>query len=150
MDGRLPTPRDTIQTLTTSPGLVPQTPCWRRHGDSGWEDARPRSNVKPRHLRPLLTFLDQTPDLAVVIDHGAKLAIRSGRLDTWAVLPPAAPTEPWDQCGTVLHHCQTHADIRRPTRPVISPKPCQAHRPSTTLLPRASNGKTYPDIFKFF
>ena len=40
--------------------------------------------VKPQHLRPLLTFLDQNPDLAVVIDHGAKPAIQSGRLDTWA------------------------------------------------------------------
>ncbi len=40
--------------------------------------------VKPQHLRPLLTFLDQNPDLAVVIDHGAKPAIRSGMLDTWA------------------------------------------------------------------
>ena len=40
--------------------------------------------VKPQHLRPLLTFLDQNPDLAVVIDHGAKPAIRSGTLDIWA------------------------------------------------------------------
>ena len=40
--------------------------------------------VKPQHLRPLLIFLDQNPDLAVVIDHGAKPAIRSGMLNTWA------------------------------------------------------------------
>jgi L-fuconolactonase len=40
--------------------------------------------VKPQHLRPLLTFLDRNPDLAVVIDHGAKPAIRSGTLGTWA------------------------------------------------------------------
>ena len=40
--------------------------------------------VKPQHLRPLLTFLDKNPDLVVVIDHGAKPAIRSGMLDTWA------------------------------------------------------------------
>ena len=40
--------------------------------------------VKPQHLRPLLKFVDRNPDLAVVIDHGAKPAIRSGMLDTWA------------------------------------------------------------------
>jgi L-fucono-1,5-lactonase len=47
-------------------------------------DLRFDALVKPQHLRPLLTFLDQNPDLAVVIDHGAKPAIRSGMLDTWA------------------------------------------------------------------
>lgn len=40
--------------------------------------------VEPQHLRPLLTFLDRNPDLAVVIDHGAKPALRSGALDAWA------------------------------------------------------------------
>ena len=35
------------------------------------------------------------------------------------------PDRFWDQCGTVLRHCQTQADIRRRTRPVISSKPCQ-------------------------
>ncbi|HEV2220579.1 MAG TPA: amidohydrolase family protein [Casimicrobiaceae bacterium] len=40
--------------------------------------------VTPQHLRPLLTFLDRNPDLAVVIDHGAKPALRFGMLDTWA------------------------------------------------------------------
>lgn len=40
--------------------------------------------VKPQHLRPLLKFVDRNPDLAVVIDHGAKPALRSGMLDAWA------------------------------------------------------------------
>jgi len=40
--------------------------------------------VKPVHLRPLLTFLERNPDLAVVVDHGAKPALRSGALDAWA------------------------------------------------------------------
>ncbi|MBU6483895.1 MAG: amidohydrolase family protein [Betaproteobacteria bacterium] len=40
--------------------------------------------VKPQHLRPLLTFVERNPDLAVVIDHGAKPALRSGMLDPWA------------------------------------------------------------------
>ena len=39
--------------------------------------------VKPRHLRPLLTFLERNPDLPVVIDHGAKPSLRSGSLETW-------------------------------------------------------------------
>lgn len=40
--------------------------------------------VKPEHLRPLLTFLERNPDLAVVIDHGAKPAIRSRSFEAWA------------------------------------------------------------------
>ncbi|HEX7273601.1 MAG TPA: amidohydrolase family protein, partial [Casimicrobiaceae bacterium] len=40
--------------------------------------------VRPEHLRPLLTFLEANPDLAVVIDHGAKPALRAGSLSAWA------------------------------------------------------------------
>lgn len=40
--------------------------------------------VEPQHLRHLLTFAERNPDLAVVVDHGAKPALRSGMLDTWA------------------------------------------------------------------
>jgi L-fuconolactonase len=39
--------------------------------------------VFPRHLSRLLVVLDRHPDLTVVVDHGAKPAIRGGRLDPW-------------------------------------------------------------------
>ena len=40
--------------------------------------------VKPRHLPALAEFLDRYPDLAVVIDHGAKPDIAGSGLDMWA------------------------------------------------------------------
>jgi L-fuconolactonase len=40
--------------------------------------------VKPQHLRPLHAFIDRNPDLRIVIDHGAKPAIREGSLEEWA------------------------------------------------------------------
>ena len=39
--------------------------------------------VKPRHLPALAELIDRYPDLAVVIDHGAKPDIAKGRLDVW-------------------------------------------------------------------
>jgi L-fuconolactonase len=42
--------------------------------------------VAPRHLTHLLTLLERRPELRVVIDHGAKPAIRDGDsgFDAWA------------------------------------------------------------------
>jgi L-fuconolactonase len=40
--------------------------------------------VKPQHLRLLRAFIDRNPDLPLVIDHGAKPAIREGSLENWA------------------------------------------------------------------
>jgi L-fuconolactonase len=40
--------------------------------------------VKPRHLPVLLRFLHRYPRLPIVIDHGAKPEIASGRIDDWA------------------------------------------------------------------
>lgn len=39
--------------------------------------------VFPRHLSRLLVVLDRHPDLAVVVDHGAKPRIRDRQLDPW-------------------------------------------------------------------
>ncbi len=39
--------------------------------------------VLPRHLSRLLVVADRYPDLSIVIDHGAKPAIREGRLEPW-------------------------------------------------------------------
>jgi len=40
--------------------------------------------VLPRHLPRLLAVADRHPDLAIVVDHGAKPHIRQARLDPWA------------------------------------------------------------------
>jgi L-fuconolactonase len=40
--------------------------------------------VLPRHLPALARLLQRHPDLAVVIDHAAKPAIRAGQFDEWA------------------------------------------------------------------
>ncbi|UIJ45329.1 amidohydrolase family protein [Sphingomonas cannabina] len=39
--------------------------------------------VQPRHLAPLLTFARRWPELAIVIDHGAKPFAARGELDPW-------------------------------------------------------------------
>ena len=39
--------------------------------------------VKPPHLSRLLVLADRHPDLAIVIDHGAKPLIAAGALDPW-------------------------------------------------------------------
>ena len=41
--------------------------------------------VFPRHLKQLYELLQRYPDLACVIDHGAKPYIRDGKIDDWAV-----------------------------------------------------------------
>ena len=40
--------------------------------------------VYPKHLKNLLTVLERHPDLACVVDHGAKPQIRDGAFDDWA------------------------------------------------------------------
>jgi len=40
--------------------------------------------VLPRHLSRLLALLERYPELRVVVDHGAKPAIRDGAFDPWA------------------------------------------------------------------
>jgi L-fuconolactonase len=40
--------------------------------------------VQPRHLAPLLRFVERYPELRIVIDHGAKPDIAAGAFDDWA------------------------------------------------------------------
>ena len=40
--------------------------------------------VKPRHLGPLMRFLERNPDLRIVIDHGAKPSLMNADLAAWA------------------------------------------------------------------
>jgi L-fuconolactonase len=90
---------DRLATLAANPLLRGVRPMLQDLPDPGWilgETLRPAITalaqlelrfdalVKPEHLQPLLRFLERNPDLRVVIDHGAKPAIRSGSLDAWA------------------------------------------------------------------
>ena len=45
--------------------------------------------VKPAQLPALLAMLDRHPDLAVVVDHGAKPDIANGMWEPWAIKPRA-------------------------------------------------------------
>jgi L-fuconolactonase len=54
--------------------------------------------VRPTHLPGLLTMLDRHPDLAVVIDHGAKPDIENGAWEPWARLIRTAASHPRVRC----------------------------------------------------
>lgn len=54
--------------------------------------------VKPAQLPALLLMLDRNPDLAVVIDHGAKPHIASGMWEPWARSMRAAAANPRVRC----------------------------------------------------
>ena len=51
------------------------------------------AHVWPRHLKNLLRVMQRHPDLAVVLDHGAKPRIRDGAFDDWAADVAAIATE---------------------------------------------------------
>lgn len=50
--------------------------------------------LKPRHIAPMLTVLERHPDLACVIDHGAKPDLVSGDLTAWRDGTSALATHP--------------------------------------------------------
>jgi len=54
--------------------------------------------VKPAQLSALLPMLDRYPDLAVVIDHGAKPDIANGMWEPWARSMRAAAANPRVRC----------------------------------------------------
>jgi L-fuconolactonase len=54
--------------------------------------------VKPAQLPALLLMLDRNPDLAVVIDHGAKPDIAGGMWEPWARSMRAAAANPRVRC----------------------------------------------------
>ena len=60
------------------PGLRPAIAAMQRRG------LRFDALLKPRHLKPFMTFLGLYPDLPIVIDHGAKPDIAHGAFDDWA------------------------------------------------------------------
>lgn len=87
-----------IATLARSPWLVGLRPMVQDIADDGWllrEQLQPAFEammehelvfdalVLPRHLTPLAELTRRHPALRVVVDHGAKPALRSGMLDQW-------------------------------------------------------------------
>lgn len=54
--------------------------------------------VKPRHLPAMLELVRRWPDLRVVIDHGAKPEIATGRLDPWRDQMAALAGRPGVHC----------------------------------------------------
>ena len=54
--------------------------------------------VTPRELPALLRMLDREPDVAVVVDHGAKPPIAAGRREPWATLIAAVAANPHVYC----------------------------------------------------
>jgi L-fuconolactonase len=54
--------------------------------------------IKPAQLPALLTVLERHPDLAVVIDHGAKPDIANGMWEPWAQMMRAAAANPRVRC----------------------------------------------------
>ena len=67
------------------PALDPAFAALVRHG------VRFDALAKPRHLPHLLALIERHPDLAVVVDHGAKPDIAGGGLASWrAALAPIA------------------------------------------------------------
>jgi L-fuconolactonase len=54
--------------------------------------------VLPRHLSRLLVVADRHPELSIVVDHGAKPAIRERRLDPWRADMAALAARPNTWC----------------------------------------------------
>lgn len=93
-----PDAADRIATLGNDPLLVGLRPMVQDIADDGWL-ARPElapafeamaahglvfdALLKPCHIAPMLTVLERHPDLACVIDHGAKPDLVSGDLAGW-------------------------------------------------------------------
>lgn len=87
-----------IAALAADPLLVGLRPMVQDLADDNWL-ARPAlapafeamvahglvldALLKPRHIAPMLTVLERHPDLACVIDHGAKPDLVSGDLAAW-------------------------------------------------------------------
>lgn len=88
-----------IERLAARPALVGLRPMIQDIGDDEWV-ARPALDpafgalaeaglvfdalVLPRHLGPLLARMARSPEVRVVIDHGAKPLIADGAMDGWA------------------------------------------------------------------
>jgi L-fuconolactonase len=88
-----------IERLSRQPALKGLRPMLQDLPDADWilrEDVQPALRataacglrfdalIKPQQLRAVRRMLERHPDLAVVIDHGAKPLIAEGRVEPWA------------------------------------------------------------------
>ena len=104
---------ETVARLARHPLLVGLRPMVQDIADDDWlsrADLAPAFRalvehrlvfdalVFPRHLSRLLVVADRHPDLAVVVDHGAKPAIRERRLDPWRADMAAVAARPNTWC----------------------------------------------------
>ncbi len=104
---------ETITRLAENPLLVGLRPMVQDIPDDDWlvrADLAPAFRalvehglvfdalVFPRHLSRLLVVADRHPDLTIVVDHGAKPAIRERRLDRWRADMAAVAARPNTWC----------------------------------------------------
>jgi L-fuconolactonase len=104
---------ETIARLARQPLLVGLRPMVQDIPDDDWlvrADLAPAFRavvehglifdalVFPRHLSRLLVVADRHPDLSIVVDHGAKPAIRERRLDRWRADMAALAARPNTWC----------------------------------------------------
>ncbi len=104
---------DRIAALAGDPLLVGLRPMVQDEADDDWllrPALRPAFDamiahglvfdalVLPRHLPRLARVLERHPDLAVVVDHGAKPRIRDGEIATWARAIAAIAAHPQASC----------------------------------------------------
>lgn len=112
-DFEAPDAADAIATLAMDPLLVGLRPMVQDIADDDWL-LRPAlapalramvahglvfdALVLPRHLPRLATVMARHPDLAVVVDHGAKPPIRAGATEPWARDLAAVAAAPQVMC----------------------------------------------------
>jgi L-fuconolactonase len=99
VDFNSPKAADDIEKLARNPMLKGLRPMIQDIGEADWmlkPSLRPAfaalqrcglrfdALLKPRHLAPFARFLELYPDLAIVVDHGAKPDIASRQIADWA------------------------------------------------------------------
>ncbi len=113
VDFDAPDAPDVVARLAGDPRLVGLRPMVQDIDDDDWL-ARPShapvfeamiahglvfdALVLPRHLPRLARVLERHPELAVVVDHGAKPAIREAAIDAWRAGMSAVATHPRTCC----------------------------------------------------
>lgn len=113
IDFTAPDAPDVIARLARDPLLVGLRPMIHDIADDDWmlrADLAPALHamtahglvfdalVRPQHLPRLARFVTRYPDLAVVIDHGAKPDIRNGAFDAWRKLIAPLSAYPHVMC----------------------------------------------------
>jgi L-fuconolactonase len=121
-----------IAELARDPLLVGLRPMVHDIDDDDWllrDDLRPAiaamaarglvfdALVRPRHLPRLVRFIERHPELAIVVDHGAKPEIAAARIEPWLSDMRAIAARPAVMCKlsglvTEAAHGWRPADVR--------------------------------------